>query len=204
MSWENISIEKRKELAAKIAETKRKNNSYKQNKESIEKMKRTSRERGLYDSNRMKKVFTNKGQNPIENAEEAKRRRLDQRIENRTKRSNGEEVEIGSDQPQIKRRGSQAENMFNDLLCLIGLKEDEDYYRYHRIGKYSVDFFFVQQNLVVEINGCFIHQCDKCNQDKGSFRGNAQEIRDKDAKRIEYLRSKDYLVHIVWEHDLKD
>lgn len=167
-------------------------------------MVRTSRERGLYDSDRMKKIFTNAGDNPDENAEEAKRRRLDQRIENRTKRSNGEEVSIGSNKQKIKRKGSQAENMFNDLLQLIGLKENQDYYRWYKIGKYSADFYMAEQNLVIEINGCFVHQCVQCGKNRGSFKGSAEKVRDSDAKRIKYLEAKGYLVHIVWEHDLKD
>ena len=65
------------------------------------------------------------------------------------------------------------------------------------IGWYRVDFYIPSQNKVIELQGCYWHDCEQCghaNKHKGK--------KESDTKRHEYLRKKGYLVEIIWEHDL--
>lgn len=71
-----------------------------------------------------------------------------------------------------------------------------------KIGKHFVDFYLPDFNMVVEINGCYWHQCEKCNQNSGHNGMTAEEIRNKEALRLEYIKSKGYKVKVIWEHDL--
>lgn len=71
------------------------------------------------------------------------------------------------------------------------------YERQKSIGWYRVDFYIESENRIVELNGCYWHDCDQC--------GHAEKHpgkQDKDRKRYEYLRRKGYTVEVVWEHDL--
>jgi len=70
------------------------------------------------------------------------------------------------------------------------------------IGKYRVDFWLPDLNVVVEVYGCFWHKCEQCNHSKGHEGKTAEQIRQADVKRIAYLKSKGYKVCILWEHDI--
>src|SRR6266568_381542 len=70
------------------------------------------------------------------------------------------------------------------------------------IGKYRVDFWLPDQNAVVEVYGCFWHQCEKCGHTKGYDGKSMEEIQKADEKRVAYIKSKGYAVAIIWEHDI--
>jgi very-short-patch-repair endonuclease len=72
------------------------------------------------------------------------------------------------------------------------------YERQKHIGWYVVDFYIEAENKIVEVNGCYWHACEQCRYKLES----AEQKREKDRKRYEYLRRKGYTVEIVWEHDL--
>lgn len=209
MGWSNLPIEKRKQLAAEIAAKRKKNGSYKQSKDSIEKMIHTSRERGLYESDRMKRLPKNRNHN--EDEETAKRRRLDARITYRQEKKTVIKTETGDyvektvikETTIIRRKGTWPERTVEDLFQLIGLKEGTDYKKQYDIGMCQVDFYLPKHNLVIEVNGCWPHQCGSCGFDKGAFGKSVTAIRERDSERIKYLESKGYLTHTIWGHELK-
>jgi G:T-mismatch repair DNA endonuclease (very short patch repair protein) len=73
------------------------------------------------------------------------------------------------------------------------------YEKQKRIGRYFVDFFLPEQNLVIECNGCFWHCCEACGFSEEYNPGK----REYDRKRIDALEAKGYTVCILWEHDLE-
>lgn len=73
------------------------------------------------------------------------------------------------------------------------------YEREKRIGNYWVDFFIPAENRIIEVNGCYWHACLQC----GYGENEHQSRREKDAKRYATLRSKGYVVEVVWEHDIR-
>lgn len=91
--------------------------------------------------------------------------------------------------------------IFSRLEKAVAAKLDEQgvvYERQKRIGWYKVDFYVPAENRIIEANGCYWHQCEPC----GYNHDFAEKKRAEDAKRYDYLRSKGYIVEIIWEHDL--
>lgn len=71
------------------------------------------------------------------------------------------------------------------------------------IGKYYADFFIASHNLVIEFNGCFWHQCERCGHINGIREVSHEAILEYDKKRIEFFESQGYKVKIIWEHDIE-
>jgi G:T-mismatch repair DNA endonuclease (very short patch repair protein) len=73
-----------------------------------------------------------------------------------------------------------------------------EYQKQFRIGIYSCDFYIPSQNKIIEVNGCFYHQCPEC----GFANRRTEEIRAKDARKVAYLESKGFIVEVIWEHSI--
>ena len=69
------------------------------------------------------------------------------------------------------------------------------YEKQRRIGSMLVDFYLSQQNLVVEIDGCWWHGCKACCP--------TTPHEDRFLKRQENLMSLGYEAIRIWEHELK-
>jgi very-short-patch-repair endonuclease len=67
-----------------------------------------------------------------------------------------------------------------------------------RIGRYIVDIYVPNDNLIIEVDGCWWHGCSQC----GYNTEKDQTIRSKNEQRTAYLEKKGYLVSHIWEHDL--
>lgn len=94
------------------------------------------------------------------------------------------------------------ELIFEKLLQLKGFQEHIDYEKQRKIGRFFVDFYLFDYNLVVEIYGCFWHQCEKCGHLSGYKNKTFEEIKKHDDKRIKYFKSLNHHVKIIWEHQL--
>jgi G:T-mismatch repair DNA endonuclease (very short patch repair protein) len=58
------------------------------------------------------------------------------------------------------------------------------------------DFFVPAENLLIEVNGCFVHGCPDC--------GHGDELKLwKDRVRLDALTRAGYNVDVVWEHELQ-
>lgn len=68
-----------------------------------------------------------------------------------------------------------------------------------QIGHYFADFFLPEKNIIIEAMGCYWHGCLECGHDSKE----AQTKRNKDKRRGAYLQKCGYIVHYIWEHDLK-
>lgn len=62
-------------------------------------------------------------------------------------------------------------------------------------GKYRVDFYLPEHNLIVEIFGCYWHGCSQCGYEKNP--NNFDDVRR------EFIESLGYKFKIIWEHQLK-
>lgn len=80
------------------------------------------------------------------------------------------------------------------------LKSDGvEYTKQHQVSYYQCDFYIPSTNTIIEVNGCFAHRCPVC----GWNEHNAEEIRAKDKRKIDYLLSKGYTVKVIWEHAIE-
>ena len=69
--------------------------------------------------------------------------------------------------------------------------------RYHQI-----DIVLKSPNII-EVEGCYWHQCELCGFNKGRNGFSADEIREHDKLRDYLLELKGFVVHRIWEHELK-
>lgn len=97
---------------------------------------------------------------------------------------------------------TKPEKIFEKLLNDRGLIVDIDYKKQFKVSYYYADFFLLKQNLIVEIYGCYWHQCAQCGFDKGYNGKTASEIRQRDQERNDKISSKGYNIKIIWEHQL--
>jgi G:T-mismatch repair DNA endonuclease (very short patch repair protein) len=67
---------------------------------------------------------------------------------------------------------------------------------YHRVD------VLLKDNLVIEVEGCFVHQCEQCGFTKGYYGKTSEQIREKDNKIYSQLNSLGYRVIRLWEHDI--
>jgi len=77
-----------------------------------------------------------------------------------------------------------------------------DYEMQKIVGPFFVDFYIPSKNLVVEIYGCYPHQCFLCGHDNGAYGKDSREIRYRDLNRIQYIESLGYKTKIIWQHQL--
>jgi G:T-mismatch repair DNA endonuclease (very short patch repair protein) len=88
---------------------------------------------------------------------------------------------------------SSLEVQIAGLLDALGI----EYIPQYEVDMAHVDFYVPSRNLIIEVYGCYWHQCDNCGHpDLGK--------REQDRKRQYFLRSKGYNLYMLWEHDMKD
>ncbi|KAL3084889.1 hypothetical protein niasHT_038662 [Heterodera trifolii] len=71
-----------------------------------------------------------------------------------------------------------------------------------RIGPYSLDGWIEAEGRAIEVNGCTWHGCKKCYPNDNLLLHNgktAGQVRERDAKRMEYLRARVNRVDVYWE-----
>lgn len=71
------------------------------------------------------------------------------------------------------------------------------------VGRYKVDFYLPDHNIVVEIFGCFWHQCVQCGFTSGYQNKSFEDIHQYDKEKIRYLQSLGYKTKVIWQHQLK-
>src|SRR4051794_18432619 len=87
-------------------------------------------------------------------------------------------------------------------LGKMGMRGTEDYFFQYPVdeGKIhkTVDLLFWREvpQLVVELYGCWVHQCPLCHP-----RELLLGIRKKDDQRVAFLLAKGYRVFVVWRHE---
>lgn len=75
----------------------------------------------------------------------------------------------------------------------------------YKIGRYNVDFCIPSQNLVIEFYGDYWHMNPKLYEANNIGHNNmmAQEIWNRDKRRIQFLRNRGYKVIIIWQDDYR-
>ena len=102
---------------------------------------------------------------------------------------------------QLKKR-SKMEVRFKDILehC-FNLQEGVDFiYQQPVNNKFLCDFYFPTSNLIVELFGCYFHQCSRCHVTQTPKFKNQSK---RDAAKVKYLQACGYSLKVIWEHDLK-
>jgi len=87
--------------------------------------------------------------------------------------------------------GTTTEAVVAALLKSEGL----DFIEQYRVGRYVVDFFVPEKNLLVEAHGCYWHACTACGFEDA-------EKTAYDNQRAAVLRAKGYELRIVWQHEV--
>lgn len=85
-------------------------------------------------------------------------------------------------------------------LELLGFASEQ------RIGKFIADELNKEKNIVIEINGDYIHANPKKYKATDVIRipgesYTAQEKWNRDKRKIDYLQEKGYQIHVIWESD---
>lgn len=107
---------------------------------------------------------------------------------------------IARRKPNInKTKDTKPERMYEALLIQSGTK----YIKQFQIDRCHVDFFLPASKTVVEVYGCFAHQCYRCGFRNGAYGMTAQQKHEADERRIKFLQSKGYIVKVVWQHELE-
>lgn len=102
-----------------------------------------------------------------------------------------------------KGRGSYEPSKIEDKVARRLESQNINFERQIYVGKYRVDFLLRERNTIIEVFGCFWHQCEKCNQETGYENHTHEEILEADSQRVSYLQSKGYRVIVVWEHTIR-
>lgn len=72
-------------------------------------------------------------------------------------------------------------------------------------GKFhQVDIMFDESPDIIEVEGCYWHQCKLCGFNQGHNGLTATEVRGRDGIRDNLLEAKGFYVHRVWEHETLD
>lgn len=88
---------------------------------------------------------------------------------------------------------SRLEVQVMGLLDALGI----EYIHQYEVDMNHVDFYVPSRNLIIEVYGCYWHQCELCGHpDLGK-----KQI---DLRRQYFLRSQGYNLFILWEHDMQD
>ncbi|KAL3087217.1 hypothetical protein niasHT_020480 [Heterodera trifolii] len=75
-----------------------------------------------------------------------------------------------------------------------------------RVGNYSLDAWIEAEKRAIEVNGCVWHGCNKCFPDDNMLLPNgksAGEVRERDTKRLEFLRNQVGVVDVYWECEIE-
>lgn len=107
----------------------------------------------------------------------------------------------------IMTKDTKPELAFEARLKEKGWQLGIDYVKQFEIGACHVDFYLIHDNLVIEVFGCWSHQCVQCGYTQGTKWGEdifrtATEVHRNDMRRIKYIESKGYSVQVVWAHEL--
>ncbi len=78
------------------------------------------------------------------------------------------------------------------MLIALGVQYEKQKF----LVRYAVDFYLPDENLVIEVNGCYWHRCQVCGYD------DPRCARQREYERIQVLESHGYQVVVFWEHDL--
>ena len=90
--------------------------------------------------------------------------------------------------------GTTLEQIVEETLKATSVKYEKQF----RISYYICDFCLPDTKTIIEVHGCYWHQCPICGYDNHR----TEEIRAKDARKTAYLESKGYTVKVIWEHSL--
>jgi G:T-mismatch repair DNA endonuclease (very short patch repair protein) len=72
-------------------------------------------------------------------------------------------------------------------------------------GSYhKVDILLASLPCIVEVEGCYFHQCELCGFDGGRNGKSASEIRARDKEVYDEIRGKGFVLHRIWEHETYD
>lgn len=92
-----------------------------------------------------------------------------------------------------KFRPTKIELVVQDMLNELGI----EYVVHKRFGQFTPDIYVPAANLIIEVNGCYWHDCPECYD---------AEVRPgqrlKDSNRIQLLEE-DHKVLVVWQHELE-
>jgi G:T-mismatch repair DNA endonuclease (very short patch repair protein) len=77
-----------------------------------------------------------------------------------------------------------------------------DYIPQHRVGRFTVDFFIPEKNVVIEANGDFWHANPEIYGEGPLYKIQSQAV-EKDKRKLARLDADGYNVIVVWENDLK-
>lgn len=113
-------------------------------------------------------------------------------------------IEAGMKSSGETLKDTKIEIKVENILIEKGFLINDDYFKQYLIGRCYVDFCFPEKKIVIEVQGCYSHQCEKCGYDKGAYGQIAIQRRERDNKRKKYLESQGYKVIEIWEHQLKD
>lgn len=105
--------------------------------------------------------------------------------------------------PQLfeERKETTPEKMVREYLDKNNIKYIQEY----NIDKYYVDFYIPKKNLIIEVFGDYWHVNPKIyGNEEGKRKLHKNQIgkREQDEIRLNYLKSKGYVVHIIWEYDV--
>ncbi len=86
---------------------------------------------------------------------------------------------------------TKPERELEQRLQEVGL----NYEKQKRVGNMLVDFYLPQQNLVIEVDGCWWHSCPKCTPQGGPYA-------DTFLERAVRLNALGYDAIRIWEHEV--
>ena len=70
------------------------------------------------------------------------------------------------------------------------------------------DFFFPSARLIVFVDGCFWHGCEKCGHipsvNRPYWKAKIERNRERDLEHTRWLTAEGFSVLRLWEHDLRD
>ena len=134
---------------------------------------------------------------------QSKRDHLSQKAKERVARETEEQrerrltnwIQAGQDNILKMLNGTSIELFVSAYLDKLGIEHKTQ----ERIGYYIVDIYIPSQKLIINVDGCFWHGCEKCGFN--SARHIAK--RRSDQKRYHYLVGKGYIVKSIWEHNVR-
>ncbi len=116
-------------------------------------------------------------------------------VENWTKGMDGARVKMH--ESFFNGRISKPQKQLGEILTKNGIQFLSEQW----IGKYRVDFLIPSENQIIELYGCYHHQCSSCLA-AGYVSKMAEDPTQDDLKRKKYLENQGYTVTIIWHHQL--
>jgi 6-pyruvoyltetrahydropterin/6-carboxytetrahydropterin synthase len=97
--------------------------------------------------------------------------------------------------PEVGRRKT---SKVEDLVA----KYLQGWKRQYHIGRYQVDFASLNEKKILEVNGCFWHNCSICGFDKIVDKQVLEKSISYEKQRLSFIKAKGWEVEILWEHDI--